>query len=161
MSKEIEDWMTMYDFAPSLVLFNDMIADEHQKQEKAFQKIVEECKEELNPIGVVLESLVNVISEHLSAEKITSSEDKILVSTEIRQLAIDTVSQFIEKNPKARLKMLHQRWLMSLRKFTKDMSQKHGNIRIEEALFRICRRFRISGVSAIKGISAITMRKIT
>lgn len=154
MSKKIETWMEMYKLSPSLVLFDDLVGAEYVSQNEAVLGIIREYGESLNPIDVVLESLVNKISEKISSEILTTSKDKVLITLDIRQKAIDKILQFIKKDPRRRLKWLHQNWLAALINFIKVISENGGNLKREEVIFQVGRRFRISSISAIRAISA-------
>lgn len=153
MSEQIEQWMDLYKTSPSLVLFEDMIDVDSEEEKQEFLKLIPP-NETLNPIDVVLESLVNIISEKISSETITESEDKILINPIIRKKAVAVILDFLGRDYK-KVKMLHELWLKELLRFLRHLYKNTARMQIEEVLFQISKRFRISGISAIKTVSTI------
>lgn len=153
MSEQIEQWMDLYKTSPSLVLFEDMIDVDSEEEKQEFLKLIPP-NETLNPIDVVLESLVNIISEKISSETITESEDKILINPIIRKKAVAEILDFLGRDYK-KVKMLHELWLKELSRFLRHLYKNTARMQIEEVLFQISKRFRVSGISAIKAVSTI------
>jgi len=154
MKEEIESIIELYDYAPTLVLFENLLDFDYTKEKEKISKILEWGEQEkLNPIDVVLESLVNVISEEISRSELTHSEDKVLINRDIRNMAVEKVLRFIG-NSKTRLRKLHKLWLRALVAFLSQLHQERKNLKIDEAVFLVGSHFRISASSAIRAIAS-------
>jgi len=149
---DVEELMSLYEELPNLVLYkNDLVAFEKSKY---IAEIVEsEENENLNPLGVVLESLINVLSEKLSTDALTQSRTTVLVDKSMQELAVQKVVGFIRKNPSA-LETMHKRWLNGLRNFISDLKEK-GVQTLQEVLFQVSLKFRISASSSMEAIATL------
>lgn len=155
VSKEIESLLKLYDYSPSLILYGNILnSDLTIEKRKIFEKISNLIQEELNPIDVVLESLVNVISEDISRRNWTHSEDKVLIDNKIRNHAVKVLLEIID-NDKEKLKMLHKIWMQMLTEFLKEIHQQENNVNIDKVIFIVSERFRTSSLSAIRAITSI------
>jgi len=153
MSEQIKQWMDLFKTSPSLVLFEDMIGIDSEEEKQEFLKLIPP-NETLNPIDVVIESFINIISEKISSETTTKSEDKILINPIIRKKAVVAILDFLGRDYK-KVKMLHEFWIKELSSFLRHLYKNIAKMQTEEVLFQISKRFRISGISAIKAVSTI------
>jgi NAD dependent epimerase/dehydratase family enzyme len=159
MTEEIESFLKLYEHSPSLVLYENLAKPFGNKENKTNLDISQLVNEEkLNPIDVVLESLVNVISEEISRKEFTHSEDKVLINSRIRNLAAEKILKAIN-NDKERLRHLHQSWLQMLREFLRQLCQNERKLRIDRVIFEVSSRFRISSPSAIKAIATVIQKE--
>lgn len=155
IKRAVESLIRLYDASPTLILYENLLELDYDKAEKQqLTKILQLGeKEKLNPIKVVLESQINVISEDISRRELTHSEDKVLINSDIRNMAVKEFLEFI-KNDKDRLIELHRMWMNRLRKFLAELYQKDAKMNMEEVIFLVSRQFRISALSAIKAFSS-------
>ena len=154
MKEKIESFIELYESSPSLVLFENLLDFDHKK-EKEFSAILELGEQEkLNPVDIVLESLVNIISEEISRREVTHSEDKVLINRDIRNMAVEKILKFFGNN-KTKLRKMHQLWLGALKVFLNNLYEKRKNLKIDEVIFLVGSRFRISALSAIRAIASI------
>lgn len=112
----------------------------------------------LNPLGVVLESFVNIMTEKYSSDKLTQSENVTFIDPSLRQLAIDQLIKISEKNPTF-LTELHDRWLKQVSDFL-SAQYKKGVRSLHELVFQVSLQFRISSVSSALAIKTIIKPKL-
>jgi hypothetical protein len=157
MKEEIHSFMELYNYLPTLMLFENLLADgDYLRKKENVSRILELSEEaKLNPIDVVLESLVNVVSEDISRQRLTHSTDKILINSDIRNTAVDRILTFVD-NDERKLRELHKAWLNRLKMFMKQLYQRDKNMKIEETIFRVSNQFRIAGLSAITAIASVS-----
>lgn len=154
--EEIESILQLYDYSPTLVLFENLLDVDYSKEKRAILTISKLTgKEKLNPVGIVLESLINVVSEDISRRELTLSKDKVLINSNMRNLAVEMILRFIG-NDQRKLRKLHHLWLGRLVAFLNQLYQRKKNLKIDEIIFLVSSRFRISGLSAIKAIASIS-----
>lgn len=154
--EEIESILQLYDYSPTLVLFENLLDVDYSKEKRAILTISKLTgKEKLNPVGIVLESLVNVVSEDISRRELTLSKDKVLINSNMRNLAVEMIWRFIG-NDQRKLRKLHHLWLGRLTAFLNQLCQGKKNLKIDEVIFLVSSRFRISALSAIKAIASIS-----
>jgi hypothetical protein len=155
MTAELDSLLRLYESSPTLVLFEGLASMNYSKQKEIVSRISKVAgKEKLNPIDVVLESLVNVVSEDVSREELTHSSDKVLINTKIRDLAVERIIKFVNDDVNV-LKMLHELWLGMLKGFIRQLINSRKNLGIEEVIYFVSTRFRISSLSAIRAIASI------
>jgi len=153
MIEEIDSLLQLYDYSPTLVLFENLLDVDQTKEREAILTVSKLTgREELNPIDVVLESTLNVVSEDISRKKITHPTDKVLINTDIRNLAVERILRLID-NDKRKLRKLHHLWLHRLDVFLNQLYQKRKNLSIDEVIFLVSTQFRISALSAIRAIA--------
>lgn len=153
MSEQIANWMSLYELSPTLKLYDDMI------DEGVNIKINGITKNTLslpNPIEVVLESLLNILSENMSIETLTSSKDKIYLTKDIQNNAMNIIIEFTKTDKDRKLKHLHDLWIYKLIEFLQETYELYGNLKTDDVLYRISNKFRLSGTSATKAILSIT-----
>lgn len=144
--------MELFDSSPILVLYDRNLATlKHNEELK--QILHSSDAKQLNPIDVVLESLINVVSEKLSNETLTRSRKTVLVSKETYDLAIKEMLDILQKDPTT-LRELHRNWLEKLTSFISALKTK-GVSRVEDVIFQISMKFRISATSSMKSISSL------
>jgi hypothetical protein len=155
MATELDSFLKLYESSPTLVLFEGLASTNYSKQKEIVSQISKVAsKEGLNPIDVVLESIVNVVSEDVSREELTHSRDKVLINSKIRDLAVERVIKFVNDDINV-LKMLHESWLGMLKDFIRQLLNSKKDLGIEEVIYLVGSRFRISSLSAIRAIASI------
>lgn len=148
-----EELMSLYEELPELVIYkSDFLAVE--KSEYIEEVIGTSGGEDLNPLDVVLESLINVLSEKLSTDTITQSKSMVYINKSIKDLAAQEVASLVKKDSSF-LKEIHTKWLEGLRNFVAGL-RKRGVRTIQEATFQVCLKFRISASSSLKAMASIT-----
>lgn len=153
MEEETRYFLELFNSSPTLVLFGDILNSDKVNGEIA--EIVNiGKKEELNPIEVVMESLVNVISEDISRKELTCAKDRILINKDVQNKAVETVLNIISAN-KLKLKKLHSQWLDWLRSYLEQLYHEVKSRNVDEVIFLVGRRFRISSQSTIKALNSI------
>lgn len=156
MKRDVKSLMKLYDRNPTLVLFENLLDSTYTREKENLSGILRLGeKEKLNPIDVVLESLVNVISEDISRRELTHSEDKVLINSDVRNMAVDEILESIN-NDKRKLIKLHTMWMNALIEFLNELYQREGNLKLEEVIFLVSDQFRISALSGIKAIASCT-----
>lgn len=154
--EEVESILQLYDYSPTLILFENLLDVDYSKEKRAILTISKLTgKEKLNPVGIVLESLINVVSEDISRRELTFSKDKVLINSNMRNLAVEMMLRFIG-NDQRKLRKLHHLWLGRLMAFLNQLYQRKKNLKIDEVIFLVSSRFRISGLSAIRAIASIS-----
>jgi hypothetical protein len=158
MVEDIESLLRLYDYSPTLVLFENLVDSNLIKEEETLFEISQlGDKEKLNPIDVVLESLLNIISEDISYKQLTHSREKVLINSNVRKLAVERIWKAIGRD-KMKLKELHKEWLHMLAEFLTQLSRREKDMKIDKAIFLVSERFRISASSAIKAMVSINSR---
>lgn len=155
MSDEIistNELMKLFDSSPTLVLYDSNLTTS-KHEEKIEQILHSDEVRQLNPIDVVLESLLNVISEKFSSQTLTHSRKTFLINREMRNCAINKIMDMWQTNPEI-LQELHRNWLEKLDDFI-SVLKKEGVKRIEDVIFQISLKFRISAISTMKAISSL------
>jgi|GEM_PF-3799818 len=141
----------LFDDMPDLVLYKNEISTTEISEVERIISIGEE--KDLNPLEVVLESLVNVLSEKLSVGVLTSSRTMACVNNSTRQQAIEQIIKLV-KNDGSILRKMHGAWLRELRDFLNEMKVE-GIQTLQEVLFKVSFKFRISATSSIKAIATV------
>ena len=154
MTSLIQSWISLYELSPSLKLYDDMLDSGNDAEIDEISGIVSNKSPSLNPIEVVLESLINVISENVSIDTLTSSEDKVLLNQEIRKKAAETILLFLKEDREQKLILMHKSWIEALVKFLRSLAESKGNLKMDEVLFRVSNRFRITASSAVRAVSS-------
>ena len=154
MEQGFESLMELYEQPPNLMLFGDLLSIDYTKEIEIILGSFGAKGKELNPADVIIESLINVKSEKISTEQLTHSSNKVLINEDILKTAIKEIRDELWGNPK-KLARLHGIWLEKITTFLKDIHQSRKNLRIEEAIFLISRKFRISALSAIRAIVSV------
>ena len=153
MTKEITSIMQLYDESPSLVLYENLL-EINEYNEKICNLLEVGQQQALNPIEVVLESVVNIFSEKVSSEEITHSEEKVLINQDMQNRAIQRIIDLIG-NSRKKLQELHRLWLEDLSDFLHKFFAERKQVNIDELVFEVSSKFRISSSSAIKAIASI------
>lgn len=148
----VEDLMQLYEDSPNLVLYkNDLVK---VKQRQYIEEIARMSEDEnLNPIDVVLESLINVLSEKLSIDTLTCSMTTAYMDKSIQELATQKVINLV-KNDVSFLKEIHKEWLERLRIFLSNLKEMEVQT-LQEAIFQVSLKFRISAPSSMKAITSL------
>jgi len=156
MTEEIESFLDLYNYSPTLILFEPLPDSNLSKEKEAISEIFKvSSKEKLNPLDIVLESLVNVVSEHISCREVTHSRDKVLINSNVRNRAVEEILRLINGD-KEKLRELHREWLRMLVAFLKQLHPQ--NLKIDEVIFFVSNQFRISAVSAIRAIRSVSQQ---
>lgn len=153
MTNEIISIMQLYNDTPSLVLYEDLL-EINEENERICELLEVGQQQALNPIDVVLESVVNIFSEKVSSEEVTHSEEKVLINQDIQNRAIQRVIKLIGGS-REKLKELHRIWLEDLKAFLQQLYQTRKRMNIDEVIFVVSSKFRISSTSAIKAIVSV------
>jgi hypothetical protein len=155
MAAGLDSFLKLYEFSPTLVLFQGPVSMNCSKEKEIISRIFGFAeKERLNPIDVVLESLVNVVCEDISREELTHSNDTVLINSRIRDSAAQRIVELVSDDVSV-LKTLHKSWLSLLKNFIQQVLSSRKDIRIEEIIFLVGSRFRISSSSAIRAIASV------
>jgi hypothetical protein len=150
----IDNIFSLFDNAPSLVLFESISDQESKRQKEVVSNVCKISQKVLNPIDVVMESLVNIFSEEISSKEITLSKDSVLVNNKVRNLAIAKVLKIVGNDSKM-LQVIHDKWLDKLRSFVATLCSEAKQISIDMIIFQVSSQFRISSLSAVKAIKSI------
>lgn len=151
---EIQTWMSYYDISPSVKLFDHV--SEEIEEEVELRKIIEQHEMALNPINVVFESLVNVLQEKRSMDELTESQEKTMVTEEVKKRTFSHILSYFQEEREEKIRELHSQWLTELQTYLRTTLEKMGNLHRDEVLYRISNRYRISGNSAILAILSLS-----
>ena len=152
----VEDLMQLFDVSPDLILYkSDLLGTEQTQYIEEITEINEE--KNLNPLDVVLESLINVLSEKLSTDTLTQSATTVYVDKSIQELAIQKIIKFV-RNDTHFLEEIHKKWLERLHSFIMNLKEK-GVQTLQEATFQVSMRFRISAQSSLKAMNSLAQSK--
>lgn len=152
MDKIINEWMKLYETNPSLKLY-DVILDTSEETTKIINKI--SINSVPNPIDVVFESLINVISEDYSSKNLTDSKNKVLINKEIIENASLELIKYLENSSYDEIKEIHDVWLNNVYNYIIELFNNIGNLQMDELLYRVGERYRISSKSAIKALNSL------
>jgi len=156
MDREIESFMELYDYPlPSLVLFDNLLEVDYAKEKETLSNVLRISEGKLNPMSIIIESMINIAAERISSQRLTRSKDKVLINPDIRDRAIQDVLQLINKDPR-KLKRFHEAWLKKLITFLRGLYQNKKDLKVDEVIFLVSKRFRISALSSIQAIVSIT-----
>lgn len=148
----IQELIALYNDSPHLILYkSDLLKTEQGKYVKEMAKLGE--NQNLNPLEVVLESLINLLSEKLSIESMTHSRTVAYLDKSTQDLAVARIMKLCGENPSFFMQM-HKAWLQELRNCLIELKG-IGVQTTEEATFRVSKRFRISGTSSLKAMTSI------
>lgn len=148
----VEELMELYEGSPNLVLYkNDLVEVEQRKYVEEIARMGE--GENLNPIDVILESLINIVSEKLSIDNLTHSMTTVYMDKSIQELATQKVIDFV-KNDVSFLKEIHKEWLERLRIFLSNLKEMRVQA-LHEAIFQVSLKFRISAPSSMKALTSL------
>lgn len=152
---DFEEILELYDEeTPKLILFDAQTSEEKEKL------IIEKLSKlngciKANPLDIVLESWINVMSEKISRTKITFSNKRILLNDEVREEAIEKITKSI-CNDGLRLKEFHDQWLKKFANALRKISEQDEKVTIDDAVVQLGKQFRISTNSALRAIISIT-----
>ena len=145
-----EELIGLFENQPTIVLYKDDLLFIEQKK-----KIAElTADNNLNPIDVVLESLINILCEKISIDKVTRSTNAVLINRTTQEEAVQIIFSII-KEDELFLQKIHDRWLSRLRDFIVE-SYNRGTLNFSELMFQISMKFRINASSSLKAINVIT-----
>jgi hypothetical protein len=151
---DFEEILNMYDEdTPKLLLFEAKKAGMQQIQVNDFSKL-NGCLT-ANPLDIVLESWFNVLSERLSINTVTFSENKALMNAAINDETVREIKSMIG-NDSSKLKMFHDLWLKKFSSAFKNILEHNPKITIDQIVMQLGKQFRISTSSAIRAIISIT-----
>lgn len=148
----IDELMQLYENSPNLKLYKDDLLE--VEQSKHIEQIAGMYENgHLNPLDVVLESLINVLSEKLSIDSLTGSAKTVYVDKSIQELAMKKIVDIV-RGDVSFLKAMHDEWLRKLRFFLSNLS-KTGVQTLQEAIFQVSVKFRISASSSLRAINSL------
>jgi hypothetical protein len=155
-NEEIAAFFELYKTSPTLILF-DSVSDAVEKQEETAKLQICQLKEDgkTNPLDIVLESLVNVVSEDISTNSLTYSKEKVLINNNVRKAAVERICNFIGNDAK-KLKIFHDLWLKQFSLFLKQLYESDNKLAVNRAAFLAGNYFRISTKSAIRVMISIS-----
>lgn len=158
MEQKIESFMELYNHpVPSLLLFDNLLGIDYAKEKKMISKVLRISEEKkLNPMNIVLESMINIAGERISSQTLTHSKDKVLINHDIRNRAVKNILQLIDNDPRE-LERFHESWLEKLTTFLRELHQNKKNLKMDEVIFLVSNKFRISAISTIEAIGSITV----
>jgi O-phosphoseryl-tRNA(Cys) synthetase len=143
--------MSLYDFTPRMILYDKDFSDLTNSDVHEITKT--SSLAQLNPIEVVLESVVSKKAEEISQETVTCSNDTVLLNADLRRKAIGYLVEQVKADDQF-LKELHQAWLQDLKEYVRH--EMKNDITPDELVFRIGMRYRISASSAARALKATT-----
>jgi hypothetical protein len=146
-----KELMRLYENQPDLVLYKDDLL--RTEQTRYIEEIARTNNgENLNPIDVVLESLINVLSEKSISDS-THPVSTVYVDSVFQETAVQKIMGFAKEDATF-LKDMHKEWLEGLRSFLSALQEK-GVETLQEAVFQVSLRFRISAKSSLKAMSSL------
>ena len=154
MSLQVKEWMTLYKINPELKMYENLLV---KNTEERIEEVIvgDNIRSTLNPIDVVLESLMNVLTESISIKEITTSQDTTYITKSLREHAKNIIIDFLKEGKENKLKELHESWINEVLNYLNMLYREQGNIAINEVLYRVSDKFRISGESAIKATISV------
>jgi hypothetical protein len=155
-SQEINSLLGLYDIIiPKLILYDVPNPNREKREKESLRKIAEfSGNERANPLDIVLESWINVMSEDISRKKITFSNNKVLINGNVRDAAVDSIRDFIGED-KQKLMAFHDMWLRKFSGFLKQLFEQDKRMTVDEATLLAASQFRISTSSAMRAIISI------
>lgn len=148
-----EELMQLYEDSPDLILYkSDLLQIERERSIREIAAIAGDKK--LNPIDVVLESLVNKLSERLSIENLTQSNTIAYLDKSILDLAVHRIVILVKRDASF-LEKIHKEWLKKLQAFLLELKER-GVQTLEDATFQVSLKFRISATSSLRAIISVT-----
>jgi len=106
---------------------------------------------QLNPMEVVLESLINKLTEKISEENLTRSQDTVLLNSRFRRMAMERLVEQARADNQF-LTEIHQAWLHELEEYV--LHEMKGSLTADELVFRVAMRYRISTSSAARALKS-------
>ena len=104
-----DEILQMYDKdTPKLLLFEAKKTEPQQIDIEELSKL-NGCLA-TNPIDIVLESWINVLSERISVKDVTMSRDRALLNAKINNEAVEQIKRTIGDDG-SKLKVFHDLWL--------------------------------------------------
>lgn len=147
-----EELMRLYEELPDLVMYkNDLLSVEKTQYIEEISGLSD--NENLNPLDVVLESLINILSEKLSIDTLTQSKSTAYVDKSMQELAVQKIIS-LARDDVSFLEKMHKKWLEGLHNFMLRLKEK-GVYTLEEAIFQVSLRFRISASSSLKALVSL------
>jgi len=147
-----EELMELYEEIPDLALYkNDLLTVE--KADLIGRISVAANDNSLNPLDVVLESLINILSEKVSVDTLTESKNLVYVDKSMQEQAVQRVVSLV-KDDVSFLKEIHKRWLKGLHTFVANLIG-DGVQNLQEIVFQVGLKFRISALSSLKAIDSL------
>lgn len=150
-----DEILTLYDEdTPKLILFDANQSEEKEKQ------IVEQLSKlngciKANPLDIIIESWINVMSEKISTAKITFSSKKVLLNREVRDEAVEKITNIIG-NDGSKLKEFHDLWLKKFANTLRTLFNHDEKITLDDTVVQLGKQFRISTNSALRAVLSIT-----
>lgn len=153
MKPETESLMEGYASSPTIILSDDLLDVDYTKEVRNILKNLEINTKRLNPIEVVIESLLNLKIEKISSQKLTQSPNKVFINKEIFETAVKELTEDIGNDLKG-LEEIHRKWCDKLKMFVDGIRQ-GKEIKLAKVIYLVSKKFRISSLSAIKAIVPI------
>lgn len=151
---DFNEILSMYDEEnPKLLLFE---AQKNQAQQIQIEHLSElnGCLS-ANPLDIVLESWLNILKERISIRKVTLSDNKVLMNTEVNDDAVHEIEAMIG-NDGSKLKAFHDLWLKKFARAFKSLVDCDPKITLDQAVLLLGKQFRISTNSTLRAIISIT-----
>jgi hypothetical protein len=146
--------LEMYNEAsPKLILFDVKQSNDEKSVLDQLSKFNPDVK--ANPMDIVFESWINVLSEKISETKVTFSSTRVLINSEVRDEAIQRIKDIVTKDAK-RIKTFHDLWLEKFIEDFKNFYECDRKITLEEVAIHLGKQFRISTNSALRAIISVT-----
>lgn len=145
-----QELMSMYQSTPRMILYDkDLSTDQLDSEVHAIADMSSHTQ--LNPVEVVLESLINKLAERVSEESLTRSHDTVLLNAHVRAEAIERLVGQVRANDHF-LTEIHEAWLRDLRGYvTHEMM---NLLTTDEMVFRVAMRYRVSASSAARALKS-------
>lgn len=141
--------MSLYESTPHMVLYDKDLGTKNPQMEDMLRKY----GSRLNPLDVVLNSVISRVAESLAEESLAPSQDIALVNVRFRDMAIRAVLLKAEGEGDF-LTRLHDRWLSDFKAALVSLvSMEH--VTVDEAIYRLAMKFRISAASTAKAIHSV------
>jgi len=145
--------MSLYESTPHMVLYDKDMEIKNPQTEELLRK----WGSRLNPLDVVLQSVISRVAESIAEKSLAPSQDISLVNARFRDMAITVVRREAEGDEDF-LTRLHDCWLTEFKTTLMNLvSTEH--MTVDEAIYRLAMRFRISATSTTRAIqSLLTVR---
>lgn len=148
----VEELIGLYDEIPDLALYkNDLFTVEKTSLIERIPVAANDSR--LNPLDVVLESLINILSEKVSIDTQIQSKHLVYMDKSVQEQAVQRIISLI-RDDVTFLEGMHKRWLKELHTFVTKLIG-DGVQTVQEMVFQVGLRFRISALSSLKAIDSL------
>ena len=148
-SVSVASLISLYESTPRMVLYDRDL----EKGNPLFESIINKYGTHLNPLEVVLRSVINRFAESLSEESLAPSHRIALLNAHFMDIAIKEVTKKAETD-RDFLVSIHDRWLSEFKNSLMGLVTKE-RVSTDELVYRLGTKFRISALSTTKAIQSL------